>query len=81
MYRPSVTPQVCHRCRRMHVRGTGDRPVVVTVCPDCDRSRPVYWCAGCDQQITGEVHTWSDNLEDCCEDCCKVCASPDLTNP
>jgi hypothetical protein len=41
----------------------------------------VYWCAGCDQQITGEVHTWSDNLQDCCEDCCDVCASPDLTNP
>ena len=40
----------------------------------------VYWCAGCDQQITGDVHTWSDNLEDCCEDCCAVCASPDLTN-
>jgi hypothetical protein len=33
-------PQVCHRCRRMHVRGSGEWPVVVTVCPKCDRSRP-----------------------------------------
>ena len=38
MYRPSITPQVCGRCRRLHVRGTGDRVVCVTVCPDCDRS-------------------------------------------
>jgi hypothetical protein len=44
------------------------------------RSRPVYWCAECDQQITGDVYRWSDDAREYCEYCFTPRTSPDLAD-